>query len=83
MKRNKIDEISSIDGLIGWLIVNHKDTINNKVAEANKYGWTVVNIVPGGNQNAFLRGLRLLVLAITFGLYTWGDGVYVIYEKEE
>ena len=36
MKRNKIDEITFIGGLVGWLAVNPKVTIDNRVAEANK-----------------------------------------------
>ena len=83
MKRNKIDEITFIGGLIGWLMVNPKATIDNRVAEANKAGWTVVNIIPGGEQNALLRLLRIIVLFVTLGLFTFGDGVYVIFEKEE
>ena len=83
MKRNKIDEITFIGGLIGWLAVNPKATIDNRVAEANKAGWTVVNIIPGGEQNALLRVLRFIILVVTLGLFTFGDGVYVIFEKEE
>jgi hypothetical protein len=83
MKRNKIDEITYIGGLIGWLVVNPKATIDNRVAEANKAGWTVVNIISGGEQNALLRLLRIVVLVVTLGLFTFGDGVYVIFEKEE
>ena len=83
MKRNKIDEITFIGGLIGWLLVNPKATIDNRVAEANKAGWTVVNIIPGGEQNALLRLLRYIILTVTLGLFTFGDGVYVIFEKEE
>tara|TARA_Y100001935_G_C17061472_1_gene386960 strand:+ start:317 stop:568 length:252 start_codon:yes stop_codon:yes gene_type:complete len=83
MKRNKIDEITFIGGLIGWLAVNPKTTIDNRVAEANEAGWTVVNIIPGGQQNALLRFLRTLVLILTLGLFTFGDGVFVIYEKQE
>jgi len=83
MKRNKIDEINFIGGIIGWLLVNPKATIDNRVAEANKAGWTVVNIIPGGEQNALLRLLRYIILSVTLGLFTFGDGVYVIFEKEE
>ena len=83
MKRNKIDEITFIGGLIGWLAVNPKATIDNRVAEANKAGWTVVNIISGGEQNALLRLLRFIILVVTLGLFTFGDGVYVIFEKEE
>ena len=83
MKRNKIDEITFVCGFIGWLAVNPKATIDNRVAEANKAGWTVVNIVPGGEQNALLRLLRTVVLVVTLGLFTYGDGVYVIFEKDE
>mgnify|MGYP006256137467 FL=1 len=83
MKRNKIDEITLIGGLMGWLAVNPKATIDNRVAEANKAGWTVVNIIAGNEQNALLRLLRIVVLVVTLGLFTFGDGVYVIFEKEE
>ena len=83
MKRNKIDEITFIGGLIGWLVVNPKATIDNRVAEANKAGWTVVNIIPGGQQNALFRLLRTIILLLTLGLFTFGDGVIVIFEKEE
>ena len=83
MKRNKMDEITYIGGLIGWLVVNPKATIDNRVAEANKAGWTVVNIISGNEQNALLRLLRTVVLVVTLGLFTFGDGVYVIFEKEE
>ena len=48
-----------------------------------KAGWTVVNIIPGGEQNALLRLLRIVILVLTLGLFTYGDGVYVIFEKEE
>ena len=83
MKRNKIDEITFVGGIIGWLAVNPKATIDNRVAEANKAGWTVVNIISGNEQNALLRLLRTVVLVVTLGLFTFGDGVYVIFEKEE
>ena len=68
---------------ISFSLVNPKATIDNRVAEANKAGWTVVNIIPGGEQNALLRLLRIVVLVVTLGLFTYGDGVYVIFEKEE
>ena len=82
MKRNRIDEITYIGGFIGWLIINPKQTINNRVEEANKAGWTVVNIIPGGDQNALFRLLRTLILILTLGLFTFGDGVFVIFEKD-
>jgi len=82
MKRNKIDEITYMGGFIGWLIINPKQTINNRVEEANKAGWTVVNIVPGGSQNALFRFLRIIILILTLGMFTFGDGVYVIFEKD-
>ena len=82
MKRNKIDEITYMGGFIGWLIINPKQTINNRVEEANKAGWTVVNIVPGRSQNALFRFLRIIILILTLGMFTFGDGVYVIFEKD-
>ena len=83
MKRNKIDEITFVGGIIGWLAVNPKATIDNRVAEANKAGWTVVNIISGNEKYALLRLLRTVVLVVTLGLFPFGDGVYVIFEKEE
>mgnify|MGYP001334647279 FL=1 len=83
MKRNKIDEITYVGGLIGWLLINPRKTIDARVSQANEAGWTVVNIIPGSNQNALFRLMRYVVLTLTLGIFTFGDGVIVIYEKDE
>jgi|TARA_B110000238_G_C16006888_1_gene387048 hypothetical protein len=38
MKRNKVDEVSFVGELIGWLAVNPRKTIDNRVSEANDSG---------------------------------------------
>ena len=83
MKRNKVDEVSFIGGLIGWLAVNPRSTIDERVSEANSAGWNLVQIQPSSGNNLFISFLRTIVLIVTLGLLTFGDGVYLVFEKEE
>lgn len=83
MKRNKVDEVSFIGGLIGWLAVNPRNTIDKRVSEANDAGWNLVQIQPSSGSNLVISVLRFVILTLTLGLLTFGDGVYLVFEKEE
>lgn len=81
-KRNKVDKVSFIGGFIGWLMVDPRTTIDNRVTLANGAGWNLVQLTPTGGSNALIAALRFVVLILTLGLLTFGDGVYLIFEKE-
>lgn len=80
--RNKIDEVSFIGGLIGWLMVNPRSTIDKRVELANASGWRLIQLESSSGTNALIAFLRILVLILTLGLLTFGDGVYLVFEKE-
>ena len=81
-RRNKVDKVSFIGGFIGWLAVDPRSTIDKRVQLANGAGWNLVQITPTGGTNALVSMLRFLVLILTLGLLTFGDGVYLVFEKE-
>ena len=83
MKRNKVDEVNFVGGLIGWLVVNPRSTIDKRVSEANDAGWSLVQIQPSSGSNLVISVLRFIILTLTLGLLTFGDGVYLVFEKEE
>ena len=83
MKRNKVDEVTFVGGLIGWVAVNPRSTIDKRVTEANEAGWNLVQIQPSAGSNLVISVLRLVLLIVTLGLLTFGDGVYLVFEKDE
>lgn len=83
MKRNKVDEVNFVGGLIGWLVVNPRSTIDKRVSEANDAGWNLVQMQPSSGSNLVIAVIRFVILILTLGLLTFGDGVYLVFEKEE
>lgn len=83
MKRNKVDEVSFAGGLIGFLAVNPRRMIDNRVKEANENGWVLTQLQPTSGNNLFIKVLRFVLLVLTLGLFTFGDGMYLVFEKEE
>lgn len=82
-KRNKIDEVSFIGGLIGFIFVNPRSVIDARVKEANDHGWTLVDFQKSTGNNLLINVLRVLLLIFTLGLFTFGDGMFLAFEKEE
>lgn len=81
-KRNKVDEVSFIGGLIGFLFVNPRAIIDSRVSEANNHGWTLVAFQKSSGNNLLINVLRFVLLVVTLGLFTFGDGMYLVFEKE-
>ena len=81
-KRNKVDEVSFIGGLIGLLFVNPRRIIDNRVKEANDHGWSLVAIEKSSGNNLLINVLRFVLLVATLGLFTFGDGMYLVFEKD-
>lgn len=82
MKKNKVDRISLAGGLIGLLFTNPRGALDKRVNEANKNGWNLHQILPHTETNLFVRLLAMLVLVLTLGLYTFGAGYILLFEKE-
>ena len=82
MMKNKIDRIALAGGLIGLLFTNPRGALEKRVNEANKNGWKLHQILPHTETNLFVRFLALLILVLTLGLYTFGAGYILLFEKE-
>ena len=80
---NKIVHVNLHGGLIGFMGVKPNNALNIKIAQENRSGWRVVQIIPSASGNLFLAILRIALLVATFGLYTREDGYYVVMERIE
>lgn len=81
-KKNKVTRISLIGGIIGAITTNPRKALEDEVAKGNNEGWNAIHIEPHRTTNLFIAILQLVVLVITIGLYTWGGGYLVLFEKE-
>lgn len=81
-KKNKVTRISLMGGLIGALTTNPRKALEDAIDKGNNDGWNAIHIEPHSTTNLFVWVVQLLVLTLTFGLWTWGGGYIVLFEKE-
>ena len=81
-KKNKVTRISLTGGLIGALTTNPRKALEDAIEQGNNDGWNAIHIEPHSTTNLFVRVLQLLLLTVTCGLWTWGGGYLVLFERE-
>lgn len=81
-KFNKVARISLMGGLIGAMTTNPRKALDDEIAKGNKGGWRAIQIIPYRTTNLFIAILQFLVLVITLGLFTWGGGYLVLFDRE-
>ena len=81
-KKNKVVRISLMGGLIGALTTNPRKAIEDAIDKENNEGWNAIHIEPHSTANLLVWVLQLVVLVCTLGLWTWGGGYMVLFEKE-
>jgi len=81
-KINKVDRIFLTGGLIGLLFTNPRRAIDSRVEEANKHGWNLHQILPHVETNWLIWIFSIIVLFLTLGLFTFGAGYILLFEKE-
>jgi len=79
---NKVVNVTLTGGLIGLFSVSPQSVLNNRLVKENSNGWRVIQVIPADSGNIFLFIFRLLLLVVTFFLYTSANGYYVILEKK-
>lgn len=82
MAKNKVTRISLMGGLIGALTTNPRKALEDNIDQQNQQGWKALHISEHRTTNLFIWVLQLLVLVLTLGLFTWGGGYLVLFEKE-
>ena len=81
MKVNKIVRISLSGGLIGLLTTNPKRALGNVIDKYNQEGWNAVHFTEHKQTNFLVFMFQILVLLATLGLWTFGAGYLVLFEK--
>ena len=79
---NKVVNVALVGGLIGLFVASPQNSLNSRIKTENANGWRVVQVISADSGNIFLYIFRLLLLVITFFLYTTANGYYVIMEKK-
>ena len=81
-KYNKVVRVALSGGLIGLLLTNPRRALENAINQANADGWNCHQILPHSTNNLFITILQIVILACTFGLWTFGAGYMLLLEKE-
>lgn len=81
-KKNRVIRISLMGGLLGALFTNPRQALDDELEVANNGGWNAIHIETHNTANLFIWAVQILVLLMTFGLWTWGAGYLVLLEKD-
>ena len=81
-KINKVVRISLSGGIIGLLTSNPRRALDARIDQVNQAGWNAVYFLPHTDTNLLVGVLRLVVLAGTLFLWTWGAGYLILFERE-
>lgn len=81
-KKNKVARISLMGGLIGAITTNPRKALEDEINKSNQNGWNAIHIEPHKTTNLFIAIVQLLVLLLTLGLFTWGGGYIILFERE-
>jgi len=81
-KVNKVVRIGLGGGLIGSLLTNTKSAFEKEINHQNTDGWNLCELEAIGGANLFMMIVRMIILALTLGLFTLGQNYIMIFEKE-
>lgn len=79
--RNKIVHINLMGGLLGLMLTNPRRALDKKIDKENQDGWNAIYFMPHKDSNVLVWLLKILVLVVTLGLWTWGAGYMVLFER--
>ena len=80
--RNKIVRISLMGGLLGLLLTNPRKALDDCVHKNNVDSWRSTFILQHQERNLLMIIIQYVVLICTLGLWTWGAGYLVMFEKK-
>lgn len=82
MDKNKLVNVTLTGGIIGFFMASPQYSLNNAIRRENANGWRVIQVIPAASGNIFLFLMRIVILILTFFLYTPVNGYYIILEKQ-
>lgn len=81
--RTKVERMTVSGGLIGGLLTNPRMRLAD-IIERNAYdGWRLTALTPLSGANVFMVFVSLVVLVCTLGMWTFGAGYLLAFEREE
>ncbi|MFP3089184.1 hypothetical protein LQZ21_02520 [Treponema sp. TIM-1] len=81
-KLNKIVRVSLSGGLIGAIGTNPRKALSQTIHKYNTAGWNCHQILPHTTRNIFIMVLQIIILVVTLGIWTFGAGYLVLFEKD-
>ena len=81
-KVNKVVRIALSGGLIGAIFTNPRKALDDMIDKHNQDGWNAIYFSEHKTSNIFILFLQILVLIFTIGIWTFGAGYMVLFEKE-
>ena len=83
MKINKIVRIALSGGLIGLILTNPRKALDKMIEKNNNDGWNAIYYTTHSESNIIIILVQWLVLFLTLGLWTFGAGYLILFEKEK
>jgi len=80
--KNKVTRISLMGGIIGAFTTNPRKALDDEIDKGNQEGWSAIHIEPHGTTNLLISTIQFAVLVLTLGLYTWGGGYLILFQRE-
>jgi hypothetical protein len=81
-KLNKIVRVALPGGLIGAITINPRKALEQTIQKHNTAGWNCHQIIFHTTHNLFMVVLQVLLLVVTIGLWTFGAGYLLLFEKD-
>ena len=81
-KINRMERVALSGGIIGSMATNPRSTLEKKMKQLNAEGWNCRQIMPHGTRNLLSMLLQTIILICTLGLWTFGSGYLLLFEKE-
>lgn len=83
MTECRIERVTLSGGLVGLLFTNPRRALQNTLEEYTRAGWRAHQILDHTTRNLFMTLLSLVVLILTFGIWTFGAGYMILFEREK
>lgn len=81
MRKNKVTRLSLMGGVIGCILTNPRKALEEQIDKENQNGWSAIHIEPHRTTNLAVLAAQTIVLIATCGLWTWGGGYIVLFER--
>ncbi|WP_291734435.1 hypothetical protein [Leisingera sp. F5] len=79
-KVNKVVRVNFAGGILGMIFGSSKGKVQSVIQSENSEGWNFIEAITD-QPNLIIFVVRLLLLAITLGLWTLSTGYLFVFEK--